>query len=166
MPNWCEGILKLRGKKKNLIKFVENTLIRYIDNIETYKTEEIPLEASINEYGGFFVPASTKLNRDWIYFKDSKRMFVTSYIDWDFYEEKENHIYIQQIDVKQAWNINSEYLLKIAQDYDLDIKIMAFEKGMQFTREIEIIDGKIINDIKTEYGNEYKWKVYDFRLGG
>ena len=27
MPNWCEGYLKIRGKKKDLINFIENEIV-------------------------------------------------------------------------------------------------------------------------------------------
>ena len=27
MPNWCEGYLKIRGKKKDLINFIENEFV-------------------------------------------------------------------------------------------------------------------------------------------
>ena len=34
MPNWCEGYLKIRGKKEDIVNFVEN-------EIRLVKTENI-----------------------------------------------------------------------------------------------------------------------------
>lgn len=45
MPNWCEGYLKIRGKKKDLINFIENELIEkeYVSDvkiIENYRSAQ------------------------------------------------------------------------------------------------------------------------------
>ena len=170
MPNWCEGILKLRGSKKDLVDFALNVLKRYgyLDNND-YVTgaSELPLNPEIDGYDLFIENKSMIENTprySWIYFKDSKRVFLNENLDWGFYGG-ENTIYVQVLDIKQAWDIDTEYLLKLAQEYHLDVKFNGFEMGMQFTREIEIVDNQVISDTTTEY-DDYEWEVYDPRLGG
>ena len=167
MPNWCEGVLKLRGIKKDLLSFAKNVFARHMYGASIIDDSvEIPLDMSINKYGDVFIPLSIKDDRDWIWFKDSKRMFPTKDIEWHLWNDDTDEEYVVELDVKQAWDIDTDYLLTLARTYNLDIKITAFELGMRFTREVEIVDNKVIRDKKTEYGDEYDWEVYDSRLGG
>lgn len=49
--------------------------------------------------------------------------------------------------------------------YDLDMKIFAFERGMEFTQEIELCKGKIVKDVAEEH-KDYFWTVPFAGLGG
>lgn len=49
--------------------------------------------------------------------------------------------------------------------YDIDIKIYAFEAGMEFNQDIEIIKGKIIKDDEIKFEN-YQWECIEPNLGG
>lgn len=60
-------------------------------------------------------------------------------------------------DYKGAWSIDTETLLKLSKEYDLDFKIYAFEQSMEFNQNIEIHKGKII---KAEI-----IKFDDYRMG-
>lgn len=170
MPNWCEGVLKLRGKRRDLKNFALNGLERYWHKSFEEGSVKIDLDAEINEYGGIFIEERTKVDStySWVYFKDSKRMFLNKNLEWHFQEEDEEEIEYVCLDIKQAWDIEAEDLLRISKEYNLDLKITAFECGMIFTRNVEIIDGQIIVDEEKKYKNwdEYFWDVYDPRLGG
>lgn len=171
MPNWCEGVLKLRGKVKDLKKFALNGLERYWYKSFEEGNVKIDLDAEIDEYGGIFIEKRTKVENDthsWVYFKDSKRMFLNKNLEWHFQEEDEEKVEYVCLDIKQAWDIEADDLLKISKEYNLDLKITAFECGMIFTRNVEIVDGQVIVDEEKKYKNcdEYFWEVYDPRLGG
>ncbi len=68
-------------------------------------------------------------------------------------------------DFESAWNIDTDYLRIISNLYDIDFKIYAFEGGMQFNKDIEIIKGKIIKDEEIRFNN-YIWECIDPELGG
>lgn len=68
-------------------------------------------------------------------------------------------------DFKSAWDINTDHLRIISRLYDIDFKIYAFEGGMQFNKDIEIIKGKIIKDEEIRFNN-YIWECIDPELGG
>ena len=163
MPNWCEGILKLRGNKKDLVNFVMNVLERYV--YKSSSNELCSVEVSYDDFGELEI----ELNDDsYIYFKNSRRVFLTQAVSWYFNTKRDDpdgEQYIQLLDIKQAWDIDTDYFVKLSMLYRLDIKIDAFELGMQFTRHIEIIQGDIVRDDTQKYNN-YDWEVYDPRLGG
>ena len=46
-----------------------------------------------------------------------------------------------------------------------DIKIYAFEAGMEFNQDIEIIKGKIIKDKEIKFEN-YQWECIEPNIGG
>ena len=68
-------------------------------------------------------------------------------------------------DFESAWNIDTDCLRIISKLYDIDFKIYAFEGGMQFNKDIEIIKGKIIKDEEIRFNN-YIWECIDPELGG
>ena len=68
-------------------------------------------------------------------------------------------------DFESAWNIDTDCLRIISNLYDIDFKIYAFEGGMQFNKDIEIIKGKIIKDEEIRFNN-YIWECIDPELGG
>ena len=162
MPNWCEGVLKIRGKKKNLIDFFQNGIVEFIyDNDFTIKY--IPLALKFDsEYDS--ISFNSKNGHD-LYVYGTSRMFLKN-LSFEFYFDEDEEVYnIFAIDVMQAWRIKSDDLVKISKKYGVDFRIKAFEKGIQFSQEVEVIDGKITIDTEIEYKN-YQWEVYDPRLGG
>lgn len=46
----------------------------------------------------------------------------------------------------QAWCVNTQEFASISKKYDIDIKIHAFERGGQFSQDIEIHKGNVIKD--------------------
>lgn len=162
MPNWCEGVLKLRGNKDNLIKFV-------FDNLIVIKKDgKYPLCENYDMTD--FELCIDKRKQD-VWFKDSRRLFLTGNIDWWFEKplhSREEEIYIQCLDIKQAWDIDADYWMKVSQDYDLDVSLVAFEKGMCFSREILIENKELKRNVQKSYDSwkGYCWDVYDPRLGG
>lgn len=166
MPNWCEGVLKVRGKKKDLLNFINNCIERagYPRN-ENYKFTHYPLNAKSEYEDELFINVTDKEHNSWLYFKNARRLFIEDNVEWYFYGEDDKE-QIQVLDIKQAWNLEPDYFVKISKEYNIDFKMMGFECGMCFTQEIEVVKGELILDKVNEYKEEYNWKVYDPRLGG
>lgn len=72
---------------------------------------------------------------------------------------------IVAIDFKAAWRIEVETLSEISKKYNIDFKIYAFEMGMEFNQDIEIIKGQIIKNEEITFNN-YGWECIDPTMGG
>lgn len=151
MPNWCAGTLRVRGRKKDLQKFVTDGLKPL-----PIKGKKIP-DLELDEYGDIYCNSMC-------YIKGTTRGFVQS-LDVYFEENEDNSIQTIALDVEFAWAINSEELLKVCQKYHVDMRIYAFEQGMEFNLEIEIINGKITKDSYFAF-QDYKWECICPNKGG
>lgn len=151
MPNWCEGSLKLRGEKENIIKFFK-------EGLDVTAPDE-RAGRKIQDFVGF--------DEDWIvvegvvYINDTSRAFIEPS---EFYLN-EDSLQIGVITVKQAWDIDPEDFLAIAKKYGIDIRIQAFEKGMEFARDVEIVGGEITKDETIRY-DDYVWDCPMPKMGG
>ena len=140
MPNWCEGTLKLRGKRADIERFLTNACHC---SLPEYMDEEIVV-------------------KDLQYIEGTSRGFLGSNQSiYRFYGD-EGTIYFRYI---QAWDIYSEDLKKISLIYNLDCKIFACEQGMQFARDIEVLNGKIVKNEFIKY-EDYYWECPCPDLGG
>ncbi len=147
MPNWCKGTLKVRGKKKNVIEFMlkglkpvgtgRSLFLNKLGNIASGETCWIE-----NTYRGFVLEVE-------VFFSD--------------YEDED--IVTVALDSKFAHDIDSEGLLKTAKKYSVDMKIYGFEKGMQFNRDVEIVDGEILKDEEINF-DDYEWECICPNMGG
>lgn len=150
MPNWCAGTLRVRGTKEDLTKFVLEGLIpvtHFGSETETLK---------IDDY------SRIKCERCWI--KGTRRGFI---LDLDVFIDDwndEGKIAIG-LDAEFAWGISAEELLQSCKKYGVDMRIHAFERGMQFNQIIEIIDGEITKDEEVEF-DDYEWDCICPNIGG
>ena len=61
--------------------------------------------------------------------------------------------------------INADELLRTCKKYHVDMKIHAFEQGMEFNQVIEIVDGEVIHDYEIHF-TDYQWECVCPKLGG
>lgn len=151
MPNWCVGTLRVRGKSKNLKNFV----LKGLEPVDFFGNECSELEE--DEFGYISCDESC-----WI--QGTRRGFVND-LNVCFEDYDDDSIQTITLDAKFAWNINSEELLKVCQKYHVDMRIYAFEQGMEFNLEIEIINGKITKDSYFAF-QDYKWECICPNMGG
>lgn len=168
MPNWCEGVLKVRGPIENVNKFllegVDYNDYQYTSHMNedgTINLEEtaIPREAVTKEIDGQNVYITCT---EGLYIKDTRRMFISS-DDIDCCRTSPTDLIF--IDVEQAWYIEANDLVKISKKYGVDLRIFATESGMRFCQEIEVLDGEITIDREVPYG-DFLWEAPDPRIGG
>lgn len=164
MPNWCQGIMKLRGKKKNLLKFLLNGIEIY--EFENGNLKTLPgKQFKATDWGEYIYSIDRSKH---YHIMNTRRSFLEEDVNWYFDSTDEEDMekeYIQCLDVKQAWAFSPENFLEIAKEYDLDIRIQGFECGMCFSQIMEIVDKKITKNEEITYEN-YEWEAYDPRLGG
>lgn len=137
MPNWCKGSLKVRGTKASLKTFI----LEGLHPVGFLGEEREKL--SLNEYGDIYSEETC-----WI--ENTRRGFVEG---------------VEVFDSKFAWGINASELLETCIKYHVDMKIHAFEMGMEFNQVIEIIDGKIVKDEELHF-KDYQWDCICPKLGG
>lgn len=150
MPNWAEGTLKLRGKRENIKSALKEMFI----GSDVTISEEMDDQA--------LILTLTSIN-SYFYINNTKRAFIDKNKIEVLFEEDFEIIEID--DFNQAWSAIPENYQEISKKYDVDIKIFTFEKGFQFTQEIEIVDGEITKNETRKY-DDYQWDVPFNSLGG
>lgn len=164
MPNWCKGNLKVRGKKENIIKFLKDGT-SLLDGL--WEPKHIVPEVKINDYDEIEIENIDKTKGiNCLYIKGTRRHFIDPIEDeiYIYDTDKEEQIICLE-NFKAAWGIDADALRVISARYDIDFKIYAFECGMEFNQDIEIIKGKIIKDEEIKFDN-YQWECIEPEIGG
>lgn len=97
------------------------------------------------------------------YIKGTRRNFVEPN-DIIVYKRKDGNACIA-VEFKAAWDVESEPYIELSKAYNVDIKIEAFERGMEFSRYILIENGNLKEDKETGY-DDYVWECVMPNLGG
>lgn len=146
MPNWCEGCLKVRGTFANLKDFVKNGM----EAVGAYgSVKSHPLIEETADL--FYMDGSNTL----FYLENTRRHFVEPYCIEFYTKGTGDEPIVILLPLKAAWGIDACDLQKLCQKYHVDMKIQGFERGMQFSQLIEIIDGKIVEDKEIKYDDWY-----------
>lgn len=166
MPNWCEGFLKIRGKKKDLINFIENEFVIAKSESVISKIEYIDIKMEDDGLGECrFGYESSYLKK--IKLKNTRRFFIKSE-ELSFYydEEDEDTICYMTLWIEQAWAIIVQQLLvEHSQKYSLDFNLYASESSMEFEQYLTIIDGRLVRYEERTY-NDFNFEAINPSLGG
>ena len=166
MPNWCKGNLRLRGKREAIIDFVTNELVYtgYPNGI-LGETETGPLHIEDDGYEMIASIPEEKKNMAFaaIYIKNTHRNFIERDAVEVYGDDDKFTVSIDGF--KAAWHAEAEPYLEKARKYGLDIKIVAFDKGMQFMQVLVIENGEIVEDCDIEFDNWY-WECLMPNMGG
>jgi hypothetical protein len=164
MPNWCEGYLKIRGKKKDLINFIENEIV--LIKRESIISEPQYIDVKMQDDG---IDCSFKYNKsfkEFLYLKGTRRFFIESEeIAFDYGYDEDEVCYLT-LDIKQAWEIIIQSLLiEHSKKYSLDFNIFASECGMEFEQYITVVDGKLLRNEERDY-TDFRFEAINPDLGG
>lgn len=169
MPNWIEGVLKVRGTRENIEKFVKEGIDYNDYKFEIAKNEEgkfeaireIPVprqcEIKIDDYDIFVEKVED------LHIKGTRRMFVNANTIEGWWRQKENEILC--IDVRQAWAFIADNLKQLSEKYNLDFCVFGTERGMEFCQFVEVIGGEVVKDQEIKF-DDFEWECPDPRLGG
>ena len=156
MPNWCEGTLKVRGTIKDLKNFVLNGLLP----VKPIGATKEPLSLDGEDETSLYISSVP----DTLYIKGTRRAFCEpDYIE--VYSNEPNDKKILTMPFKQAWAILSDNLLEVCKEFNIDMKIQGFERGMRFSQIVEIVDGEIIQDEEIKY-DDWEWDCPCPDMGG
>lgn len=146
MPNWCEGVMKLRGSKDNILRFLK-------EGFEpSYKNSVIEIDEFGEEVN------ITNVN----YIKNTSRAFVDEQY---FYIIEAGDSTIVSIKMRQCWDFAAAEFVEIAKKFNLDVRLFGWERGMRFSREVLIVDNNVIKDRTYKY-SDWDWEVPFSDLGG
>lgn len=151
MPNWCEGALRIRGKKENIIRF----MLEGLEPVDVFGDEIANMEID-NDY---IIPECCQC---WI--KGTRRGFV-EFDEFYLDNYKDGEVISVALDAKFAWGIDAKELQKACKKYSVDMRIYAFERGMAFNQIIEIIDGKVTKNEELRF-DDYIWDCICPKMGG
>lgn len=165
MPNWCEGVIKVRGKKNDVISFLENEILkmRHTALFEEPKSENIKLKDDGYEYS-YRLP---DVDNEYFYLNNSTRCFIEqneiefyNYSDED--DDDETHVTLK---FKQAWDVEEELFEKLSEKYNIDFNIYASERGMEFERYITLIKGEFTR-LETKKYDDFYFEAINPEIGG
>lgn len=151
MPNWCEGTLKVRGKKEDIVRFFK-------EGVQLYKDGEMVEGCSIHSED--YVGISIK-GEPWVV--GTRRAFIgpDEYIYFEYDDEEA----VTYCSMRQAWSVDVEEWKQISERFNIDIRIHTFECGMEFETDLEIIKGKVTKSEIIGY-DDYTWECPMPGLGG
>lgn len=165
MPNWCAGNIRFRGKKEDIVKLLENE-VEYCmtgENFDDVVTHPVTVGTDNWELT-IYPPKDVNLDKSgWYHIKGTRRAFLDSESDCVystcFYEPEPDDAepWLLIIDgFKQAWGVFAEEFKEMSAKYNVDIRIFAWEQGMQFEREIKIQKGEILLNKTVKY-DDWDW---------
>ncbi|MED1128818.1 hypothetical protein [Bacillus paralicheniformis] len=163
MPNWAEGVLKIRGTRNDIRNFLTKglspipSISPQIAMMTGKKVEEPKVEIEEDEWD------LTMKSPNGLYIEGTRRAFIEGTIVWDFDDKHEEVLTIDSF--KQAWGVEAEPLAKLSKEFNVDLKVYVFEKGMEFNQDIEIHKGEIIKDNEIKF-DDYEWECIYPNLGG
>lgn len=169
MPNWCEGKLKVRGKKENIMKWLSECVAVMEPDVEKEKPlyEALIFKKDVNgvsiAYDAELDELHIVVKRD-AYIAGTRRNFVEKYEN-DFYFGAKDGKDIIVLPVKAALALESEPYEELSKKYGLDFRFYGYECGMEFNQEIEVVNGETTIDRKIQY-DDYYWECPDPMLGG
>ena len=162
MPNWCKGYLKIRGKKEDIVNFVENEikLLKLKSIILEPEYVDIKMIDDLGEYSFNY----KKSYSEFLYLKNTRRFFVESEeISFYHFEDEVCHLTLK---IKQAWAIDiQELLVEHSKNYNIDFNIYASERGMEFEQYITVVNGKLVRDEEKIY-IDFSFEAINPELGG
>lgn len=159
MPNWCEGMLKIRGKQEDVFNLLaDNLQVWKVVTIRDDMREELDKEAIEidREDETIYVEKTAHI-------KGTRRNFVEPN-EINVWKRKDGNACIA-VEFRAAWGVESEPYIELSKAYNVDIKIEAFESGMEFSRYILIENGNLKEDKETGY-DDYVWECVMPNLGG
>jgi hypothetical protein len=154
MPNWCAGTLKVRGKIEDLKKFV----LEGLQPVGFLGDDKPALE--LDHLGNCSYKGICWIENTNRGFVDNPEIYFCDY-------EREDEPQVICLDASFAWAIDAEQLQKTCIKYNVDMKIYAFEGGMEFNQDIEIVNGEVLCDKEITFKDkDYLWECICPTMGG
>ncbi|WP_298608070.1 hypothetical protein [uncultured Veillonella sp.] len=152
MPNWCEGWVKFRGSKENLMKFIQSE----------FNGAHPVFDEEFDELIPNILAKSTFLN-------SLRRAYIT---DDDIADSNggicldEDGVGVFIAKINHAWSVTGQGYPELAEKYKLDIRGKCYECGMNFAEEFEYKSNGVQTLYEVHKFNDYQWECECPTLGG
>lgn len=166
MPNWCCGNIRFRGKWDDIIKLISETFEFCSYSGNGLETIQKPCKIETEEDYLIYVrsPFDEGSKSSWCYIKGTSRNFINIFGDPDFSssavcklkEDKDDYIVVFE-NFCAAWSIEAEPYIDMSKRYNVDIRIMGWERGLGFWQDIVVVNGDVIRNIADDYGGYDGW---------
>ena len=156
MPNWIEGSLRVRGTMDKVERFFREGLagVSILGEIRPNAVVVERYEYSLTVRGA-----------ETIWVKGTRRAFVDNLdIGVDIPDDPEEVLTVA-IPVRQARTFSEDDWKQISENFHVDLRLYGFERGGEFEKEIEIIDGEVTINREITY-DDYTWESKMPFLGG
>ena len=157
MPNWCEGNIRFRGKREDVKRFLMNEIVEV-----TFSHDDGTIESTPNiEDRGFELLITKAKEHSWFYINTTHRnFFETDVIEIWLDDEPEDHkeTIVCVGDFRAAWSFDKcDAWKEFAKKYNMDVKMVGYERGMLFSQIKTIYRDGIIKDEIKEFENYNDW---------
>ena len=168
MPNWCEGNLRVRGSWMDICSFFKENIVALKHSKDPRLAfEEVKPEVDITDWHIVIKKPDKDCEKEF-YITDTNRQFILKdeiRLENLWIDEKAPDIVVVADHYRGAWNIDGEAYVEKAKKYNVDIKIIGYDCGMQFEEIVEVHkDGTILDRCKRY--NDWCWECPEPYLGG
>ena len=161
MPNWCEGNIRFRGKRKDIKDFLMNEIV--VNSIKGKDYGIVESKPTIKDDGYQIV--MTKPEHSWFYIRTTHRNFFETkvleiWLDDEPEEDKETIVCVDNF--RAAWSFERcDAWKELAKKYNMDVKMVGFERGMIFSQIKTIYrDGTVKDETKEFHDwNDWMWNA-------
>ena len=154
MPNWCEGNIRFRGKKQNIVNLILNEFEPTGNSEIKYENDEI------------YATDTGKKYKEDFYINGTNRCFVEEFHVY-LGEDNEKEIVLCLDGFKAARNIKDQGFRELARKYQVDIKCVGFECGCEFYQIVSFDRSGAKKEEYKEYElDEWEWNCLFPNLGG
>ena len=156
MPNWCEGNIRIKGKQKDIKRFLMSEIVccKYEKD---FTTVELMPKVKDDDYSMTF---EKPCESSWFYFRNTARNFIESELFevWCEAENPEEEIIVCIDNFKAAWSFERCKAWKdFTKQYNIDVKMFGYDQGMMFSQIKTILrDGTEKEEVK-EYASWQEW---------
>ena len=170
MPNWCEGNIRFRGKREDIKKFCLNEIVALAYEKKGDHCLTVEKKPTIEDQG--YELLITREDHEWLYIKTTHRNFfetkvIEIWLDDEPEDDKETIVCVDNF--RAAWSFDRcDAWKELAKKYNMDVKMVGFESGMEFSQIKTIYrDGTVKDEIK-EYNdwNDWMWNAILPNNGG
>ncbi|WP_066568097.1 hypothetical protein [Snodgrassella sp. CFCC 13594] len=156
MPNYCTGPLKIRGKKENVLKYMNECIAGYSYAIGEYN-DLIVTKKDVPAQAGYILSDGC--------LKGAQRCFAQCQPELIELDEDNDSIIVMINKIDCAWVFDIEGFKRLSAKYEINFKFFGFESGMEFNLDVEIINGVVIKAEEITFEN-YRWECLYPTFGG
>ena len=179
MPNWVEGNIRFRGKVKDILELLKNELefvgvdrdfpfdddrrtVTFKPIVHTIDWGDLAIECP--EYDKELVLRTCYIKGTRRNFLDAKTIIFPTIQDITDLEDEDKAFVLFDC-FQAAWGVDPDPYVELSKKYNVDIRINAWEKGMEFYVNLVIEGGEVTRFEEIKYDDWY-WESEMPQLGG